>query len=218
MSFSIEILESDAEIQKRINKALFKEMSRLIKKQSPKVQRELKSLIPGWILSQPEAISLSSDGLPGSLNAQFGLVPGQGAIAMQQVADAVAASVTVEFTGLSKNLSGGINFVAQPSNFQNLLSLSSGFTLATSLADPSTFEGELHWMDWLLTKGDSVIVAGYSYIPGRGGRSGGGTMQEGGVFRVDPSYSGTPEDNFISRAFRDKESQIASIISKYFRI
>ena len=75
---------------------------------------------------------------------------------------------------------------------------------------------DLHWLDWLLTLGDKTIVIGYEYKPGTGGRSGGGTMTKGTAFRVSPSYSGTIEDNFITRAFSNKEKEVSSILMGIF--
>jgi len=210
----IDILESDRQIEKLINRSFVKAVNKRIKKKLSIINREIKNSIPSWISLQEEVISLSSNGLQGSLNAQFGLVPGQAATAVAQIIDAVANSTEIRFSGFSENLSGTLEILIQPTNFQNLLTLSSGFIFNTSLADPSYYQGELHWLDWLLTKGDAVIVVGYTYIPENAGRSGGGTMKLGGSFRVDPSYSGTENDNFITRAFKNRDGEITSIFRK----
>ena len=59
---------------------------------------------------------------------------------------------------------------------------------------------KLDWLNWLLTRGDDIIVGDYSFIQKPGiGRSGLGAMTAGGVFRIPPEYSGTQDDNFITR-------------------
>ncbi len=50
-----------------------------------------------------------------------------------------------------------------------------------------------------------------------GGRSRGGTMGQSGFFRVDPQYSGTETDNFITRAFLGREREISQILVSLLR-
>lgn len=210
----IDILESNREIEKRINRSFVNAINKRIKQKLSIINRQIKDRIPSWISSQEEVISLSANGLQGSLNAQLGLVPGQAAIVVAQIIDAVANSIEIRFSGFAENFSGTLEVLIQPKDFTNLLTLSGGFIFNTSLADPSYYQGELHWLNWLLTKGDAVIVVGYTYIPENAGRSGGGTMQLGGSFRIDPAYSGTENDNFITRAFKNRDGEITSIFRK----
>ena len=77
--------------------------------------------------------------------------------------------------------------------------------------------GDLHWLDWLLKRGDNMIISNYQYNPQTGlGRSGLGNMVGGGSFRVPPQFSGTVDDNFITRAFlgNNQEKEIFYIIEK----
>jgi hypothetical protein len=85
------------------------------------------------------------------------------------------------------------------------LTLKSGHTYTKDKID-------LHWLDWLLIQGDTVVVIGYSYVPSALGISGGGTMKQGGSFRVPPQYSGNRSNNFITRAFDSREKQIEKIL------
>jgi hypothetical protein len=103
-------------------------------------------------------------------------------------------------------LKGGIEVNFQPSNFVNLLSLSEGHIVFNG--------GDLHWLDWLLKRGDNIIVVNYQYNPESGlGRSGLGNMIPGGAFRIPPEYSGTDDDNFVTRALigTQQEKQISKI-------
>ena len=71
-------------------------------------------------------------------------------------------------------------------------------------------KGDLHWLQWLLERGDEIIVAGYEFGGNSGrGRSGLGYMTTGGSFRVPPQFSGTKDNNFISRALVGKAQEQA---------
>tara|TARA_Y100000356_G_scaffold86960_1_gene72574 strand:+ start:174 stop:809 length:636 start_codon:yes stop_codon:yes gene_type:complete len=208
---SIKLLESDNDIITKINKSIARRFNVLIKRRAKIVQNDIKRLIPSWISEQPEVISLNSDGTDGSLNAQFGLRPGQSAIVIADIINAISESIFVHITPVSPvNLSGGISFSIQPTDFKNLISLSSGIVATEKLQ-------QLHWLDWLLTEGDRVIIAGYEYVPSDGGRSGGGTMKLGRSFRVEPSFSGTVDDNFVTRAFAGRDKQLANLLSKLLK-
>tara|TARA_Y100000361_G_C11128536_1_gene327497 strand:- start:118 stop:753 length:636 start_codon:yes stop_codon:yes gene_type:complete len=208
---SIKLLESDNDIITKINKSIARRFNVLIKRRAKIVQNDIKRLIPSWISEQPEVISLNSDGTDGSLNAQFGLRPGQSAIVIADIINAISESIFVHITPVSPvNLSGGISFSIQPTDFKNLISLSSGIVATEKLQ-------QLHWLDWLLTEGDRVIIAGYEYVPSDGGRSGGGTMKLGRSFRVEPSFSGTVDDNFVTRAFAGRDKQLATLLSKLLK-
>jgi hypothetical protein len=79
------------------------------------------------------------------------------------------------------------------------------------------YDGDLHWLDWLLNRGDQIIVVGYEYNPQTGlGRSKLGNMKTGGSFRVPPEFSGTQENNFVTRALigASQEKEIAKILEK----
>jgi hypothetical protein len=64
---------------------------------------------------------------------------------------------------------------------------------------------KIEWLNWLLTKGDGIIVSGYRYRDasgrGRAGSRAGGLMYKGGAWRVPPQFSGTARNNFLTRAF-----------------
>ena len=77
--------------------------------------------------------------------------------------------------------------------------------------------GDLHWLQWLLEKGDTIIIDSYEYSPRSGfGRSGGGSMKLGGSWRVPPEYAGTPENNFISDSLFNNtfQSTLQNIIER----
>ena len=197
-------------INRRVNKAISQELNTRISGNIGRARRRVKNIIPSWIMSQPEIASLLSQGVPNTLNAEFGLPPGLADEAVNSIVSAVVRSIEVEFKKISVDLKGGVIFRFQSSRFSNLLGLVDGHVIGD-------FGGDLHWLDWLLTKGDTTIIKGYYYKPSSKGRSGGGTMDIGGSFRVDPSFSGTTENNFITRAFKDRDGQLEDILSDLLR-
>lgn len=205
MSFSIKILQSNAQINRQISKSLAKDLRRNLKKNEKKTQDRIKSLIPLWIKQQPEIASILDQGIFGSLNAQFGFVQGTAPEAVDAICAAVANAVQVEFN-VKDNLDGGIIFYFQPNDFYNVLGISQ--------ANIPALSGSLPWLYWLLTQGTATIVSGYTYQPDNSGRSGGGTMVSGKAWRVPPQFAGTIEDNFITRALQNREKELRSILEE----
>lgn len=201
MSISVKILESNAKIQELIYSAIASEANAKVKKNAPKTRDNIKSMIPKWIFEQPEMQSLLSGG-SGSLTAQFGIPIGEAQSIVQAIGGAVANAMTIDIDPVNKKtLTGGIEFRIQPTTYNNLLDL--------DIAKVTTKKGQtLEWLDWLLLKGTQMIVMGYTYEPGTGGRSGGGTMTGGGSWRVPPQYAGVSSDNFITRALSGRDSQL----------
>lgn len=210
MSLSIQITDSISTIEKNINSAIVLVINNHITKNLNKIVSSVQSLIPGWIKVQPEIISLLSNE-PTSLAGQFGIQKNAESI-VNNIIQAVVSSTEIKFIKYNSKFSGGLELRFQPKDFSNLLSLNDGHTIYSG--------GDLHWLDWLLKRGDSIIVANYEYNPQTGlGRSGLGNMVSGGSFRVPPQFSGTIDDNFITRAFlgSDQEQQITTILQKILK-
>jgi len=207
---NVNIKESDEEIYRKVNQALSEHINKKIKSKNKVLMSKLRTAIANWVKSQPEVVSLLQEGVPMSLNAQFGLNSGSASNAVDQIVNAVVNSTKIRISKIDKKLNGTIEFYFQPSDFANLLSLSSGIN--------TTERGvKLNWLSWLLKEGDKIVVMGYKYQPSEKGRAGGGSMTKGDSFRVSPNFSGTLDNNFITRAFRGRNSEIARIISGVFK-
>ena len=189
MSISLRLLDSPAQIEKNINIAIAEHINGIITREQNKILNQVKSLIPSWIESQPEIASLRSTA-PTSLVGQFG-IPGDSNAIVSSIISSVVDATSIKFIKYSANLKGGLELQFQPATFGNLLGLSGGHTVFQG--------GDLHWLDWLLLRGDNIIVTSYQYNPATGfGRSGLGNMIGGGSFRVPPEFAGTKDDNFIT--------------------
>lgn len=207
MSLSIEITDSVKTIEKNINSAIADYLNNKISNKQTSLLNQAKGLIPGWINSQPEIISLLSND-PQGLIGQFGISSGGYSI-VNSIINAIVGSTALVFKKFTPRLSGGIELQFQPANFANLLSLPEGHTIYRG--------GDLHWLDWLLNRGDTIIVVNYQYNPNIGlGRSKLGNMIPGGSFRVPQQFSGTKDNNFITRAFSgpQQEKDLTDLFNK----
>lgn len=210
MTLSIKITDSIKIIEDNINKASADLANEIISRNISKISQSIKALLPSWISYQPEIQSLlSSD--PGSLVGQFG-IRGSALGIVNNIITSVVGATEVKLVKYTRNLKGGLEINFQPSTFSNLLALPDGHTIYQG--------GDLHWLDWLLKRGDSIIVTNYQYNPVTGlGRSKLGNMVPGGFFRVPPQFSGTESNNFITRAIigKTQEDQIAQILKDLFK-
>lgn len=201
---TLKLVGTDKQIANDIHKGIATAINQLVAKNRAKIEGRLRRSVRFWISSSPAMQSLTQRGVPQSLHSQFGLRrSGNGAV--EAIVDSIVASLRITIPKIDKRLRGTIEFSFQPSDFSNLLGLEEGHQITEKGTD-------LHWLDWLLTKGDSVIVIGYSYSTDDRGRSGLGTMKKGGSFRVNPSYSGTPNNNFITKALNIREKEVVKIL------
>jgi hypothetical protein len=206
MSLSITITDSIDSITRNVNVAIADYINKLIRSKENVLISSAKRLVDEWVSNQPEILSLKSSS-PASLVGVFG-IPGNTDNIVNTIVSSVVNSISIKFVPYSKNLKGGLELNFQPANFANLLSLPEGHTRIQN--------GDLHWLDWLLKRGDNIIIVNYQYNPTSGlGRSGLGNMVAGGSFRVPPQFSGTEDNNFITRALigPNQEKQITKLFS-----
>lgn len=203
---TIKLLDSINKIEQNINKASAEVINDKLFKNQSSILNKSKSLAVSWLMIQPEIISLLSSSKD-SLAGQFGIPVGLVSNVISSIKISFENSINIKFVKYNDKLRGGLEINFQPNDFINLLSLPQGHTIYSG--------GDLHWLDWLLKRGNNIIVINYQYNPLTGfGRSGLGIMVPGGSFRVPPQFSGTDKDNFITRALigTNQEQQISKII------
>tara|TARA_B100002019_G_scaffold285211_1_gene293899 strand:- start:1892 stop:2524 length:633 start_codon:yes stop_codon:yes gene_type:complete len=204
---TLKLLGSDASITKTIHAAIAKSINEIISKKKRKVEAKLKRAVRFWVTSTPEIQSLLERGIPNSLNSQFGLRNMEAQTAVDAIVDSIVNSAEIKISKINNKLNGKIEFNFQPSDLRNLLGLPEGHVITEKGQD-------LHWLDWLLTKGNTTVVIGYTYSNSGKGRSGVGSMKKGGSFRVNPQFSGTVNNNFITRSLETREQRVISILSE----
>ena len=199
----LEILEPDAAIAQRIGEALQQDLNKLFQKRIPDMINEIRRFLPMWIMGCDEIQSL----LGGDLQADFG-IPSPTA-SVNRIVNAVASSLQVSFKPVPKRITGKILEISiQPSSMTNILGLNEHII---------TEKGErLDWLHWLVERGDDIVIFGYGVEYGSFGRTNMAHMvKAGSFFRVNPAYSGTTEDNFITRALDSKKDAMSNIIMRH---
>ena len=197
----IRLTEADAIINEKIFTSLAKALNKSLPKAASAVENKLRPIIKDALLDSPEINSLSN----GSLRLEFGLTSDP----TSAIVDAIVSTIKVKATKVNTKLQGGFTLVMQPTNFSNLLSL-------PVAEQPIESGGSIPWLYWLLTLGDAVIIADFGVEFGGGrGRTGGAIMTPvNSPYKVDSRFSGTQDDNFITRAVGRVSSQVREIILK----
>ena len=200
---SIELKESDRQIQSKIYKALAKEVRKSFKAISGKIKTQLFPLIASALYSSPEIMSLSG----GSLRLDFGLTNEPSTDIVQAILESIDVDAT-DVRATAHGIKGSLIITAQPTNYNNLLLLPT--------AVQGTEKGvNLPWLEWLRTLGDTIIVANFGVEYAPAGRTGGAHMViKERPFKVNSLYSGTADDNFITRAFAEITPQIKDVIRR----
>ena len=196
----VNLLESDREIQKKINKALSKQATMVMNSAAKEIYKNLRPIVRTAIASSPAITSLRG----GRLAADFGLTKDPTPLIIEAVADSIQVKPRrVTFSG-SKAVTG-IEIYIQPTSFGNLFSL--------PVAEQVIKNGRLPWLKWLLTLGDTLIIADFGIEYGPFGRTGKARMtRKNAPFQVNPQFSGTASNNFISKALKAHSGQIKQVI------
>jgi len=199
---SLRLLETDKAIQGMIYSGLAKEIQKHFNKVSGKISSVIKPILIASLSSSPEIRSLSS----GVLQADFGLTSDPSMSIINSVSNSISVQ-SQKVTTNGSNINGGFTVYAQPSDYSNLLSL--------PVATQAIEGGSLPWLKWLLTLGDTIIIAGFGVEYGPHGRTGKARMTEDNrPFKVNSAFSGSIDDNFITRAIKKSEKAITNAIIK----
>ena len=193
-------------VEKKIAQSISEQLNNKLRISVDKIKRDVKVFVRNLLKISPEIQSLRN----GELRGAFGIP--QAIDPTFEIIEAIVQSIDVTHTIVSGGrggLTGGLTIEAQPADLSNLLSLPNSKVV--------TEKGvTLPWLQWLLTLGDKIIITEFevNYEDGAG-RSGLASMSKGGTFRVNPSFSGTTENNFITRAFDGSENRIGRIIKRH---
>jgi hypothetical protein len=204
---SLKIIESPRVVKARILFELREVISKAYKRAKPRIEIRSRILIRGHLYQSDTVQSL----LNGQLRADFGLSGPDAHNAVSQILDVISRSINVDFVINKANLVGSIKLDLLPVNISQITGISAG-----SYINSGRKGGEISWLEWLLTKGTQIVVDGYhiNYEDGlKHSRSGKAEMRKTGHFRINPSYAGTVDDNFITRSIGETSDEIFTIIS-----
>lgn len=208
---SVELLDTSAQLEKIILSTIRESFFATLKKASNQIENGFSGLVYNAVYNCVEMEQVRG----GSLRHELGLPSSQSGIVSEQIARTVSESVFVNVQKPKGKNSGGLIVNIQPTNFANVLSISGSTVEYFSKKNKENVT--LEWLDWLLTKGDTIIVGKFHFEPTAGrGRTGGGRMEKGGTWKINSQFSGTVSDNFISRALESKSirGKMTEIIEK----
>lgn len=209
MPLNIEIVETNRQIEQLILRDIVSELNRVIPTKLKGIDTKVREATFNFIRATTTYNSLVN----GELAAHFGIPY----IGRQQRIDNIVSAVSnrIEITYkpirlIAGRFAHGIRFGVLLTNLSEVLGLPDGQIL--------TRKGQvLPWLEWLLVLGDTIEISEYEIKlwPGKG-RSGGGIMisDKGGSWRVPPQFSGTLNDNWLTRAFKNNIQSYSSIIEK----
>ncbi len=199
----------EAEVERKILRELDKILNKSMLKSAKELTPIVQEIVKKFLLESEELKALSS----GDLMGDFGIRSSTAATVAQQIALNVSQTVQVNPISVSlRSKRGGLSLKVQPNDLQNVLSIPNGSY--TYYSRRYKKDVTINWLDWFLTKGDAIIVAKFHFEESGGaGRSGRGSMQKGGSWRVRPEYSGTIDNNVITRALRSEETKAEIIKS-----
>ena len=196
------IRENHKTVQARLKRAMQLEVNRVFQKAAVHVETALQTKVANWIFYSDEMQSL----LGGVLRGHFGII--SPAPQVMTIVASIADTIEVNWTPVNPALMGSpLVIKVQPSDLLNVLGA------ITPLITENGYS--LDWIEWLLLRGDSPVVFDYHVVEGDFGRTGDAKMVSGGnysVGRAAPTYTGTQDNNFITRALEGKESEIQRLI------
>lgn len=189
------------------------EMARQIDKVMVKIVRNIRTDVQATMSKLYRADKVYQGLTTGPLGGMLGLPAGQAA----NMADAIVAAVVnnMQFNyrpvvARGTKISGGLDIGVLQSDFRDILSLpQSAYSSGGSV---------IPWLEWLLLRGDQIIIAGYDVDFGNfdDSRSGIAIMiqDKSAAWRIPPEYSGIVNDNWLTRSIDMNIQLIEYVINK----
>lgn len=213
---SIELLTTDAEFERMVKLAMVEKLNVLLRRSLPDFKRRISPFIYNALIKSP----VYRDILVGDLSAELGFRRGQEERFINGIIKALSEEYILEFKPLSLSatgdITGGIEVKIIQADLKDILS--------HPLAFIKTKKQKLHWLDWLLTWGDRIVVRDYSIVfkQTRRSRSGFAIMVKSKFspfWRVPPQFSGTLDNNWITRALEkaNVEADITNLFYEYLK-
>lgn len=210
----IQITESTSSVSAKVLFEVVEQVDKRMRAAAPQINMLVGQLIESRIRSTPHVKSLIS----GQLRADFGLNIGEAEEALDTLLFVLKRSVKVNLAvknrGTLGNLAWSMSVSILPEGFSEVLKGIGAYQSPRS--------GEfIPWMEWLLTKGTTVIYDDFFVAKGefKTSRSGFALMfpsgSSGKLFRVSPEFAGTEEDNFVVNTIASLLPEIGNIMFSY---
>lgn len=220
LNCNIEILESDAEINKKILLAIFEQLNKKIRRAVDPIERRIKEAIRLELYSTPEYLSLTSDN--GFLRLQLGIA--DASVLVPQIIEEYLDGIYVNISALGILQGWTIDIKGVNPDYNKLESM--GEYISINAAENQTL---IPWLRWLLREGD-ITIRGYQLrtdfdIPqrvlNRYSRTKRGLMMKKFAARwtiQPPEYRGTENNNFITRSIERATKKIKNGVLSEIKI
>lgn len=207
------LVESSKQIEVKINRALLREVNKAMTRVATRIIGPIRSTVKAAILAQPEVASLGG----GQLAGEFGLPDGKNKI--ENIIELWVKNITVvkkNATLRGGQINAGLTLNMIQRDYKDVLS--------SPFATVRTLKGQhLPWLEWLLRFGDRAIIRDFeiSYDRRRlaNSRSGLAVMvgREGKRWSVPSQFSGTQQNNLVTRALDTIQDDVFKIIETHLR-
>lgn len=210
MRYNISLIENDNYIRNSIMEILKKDINKALDSTVLKIKDPIIQVIKTALKNEPEYSSLMS----GQLRSEFGI---DDTSKIDIAINNISNSILIEKKLMSVNnfgLSGGLDL-----KIINSQDFGGALTDSTAFVNDSERGYNLPWLEWLLLKGNSIIVRNYEVKYGQNSRSRSGDaimIDSSSNWRVPPEYAGTVRDNWTTRALSRVDSSITKIIQSTF--
>lgn len=192
-----------------INKGITKYVDNKLNIVAHKIVGQLREAVKQALLDQPEVHSLSG----GTLEAEIGLSDGRKSV--EEIINVWVNGIHVKQTKariVKEQIKSSLTIYMIRRDFNDVVNHPSAFVYNKGQ--------KLPWLLWLLTYGDQVIVRDFDvsfnsqHVSHSKSRSGKAVMvrKPGDGWRIPPEFSGTRNNNFLTRALDDAENNIIDII------
>lgn len=216
-SFNLKMVTTQYQTKKIILNSLAKDVQDMLEGVAQKILPEIQNEVHNRIWNCPEVLSMISD-VQGSLRGHLGLenpVDSIGQI-IKQWYESIEITVN-DIRIFGNRLQGGISIGMIEENYQDVLNLPA----AEYISSPS--RQIIPWLKWMLISGSGPLVSGYFIRFGafdrKRSRSEQAIMIKGKASRwfVPKQFSGTPKNNFVTRALEGIDEFITKLIKQRIR-
>lgn len=210
-NLSVNIVESVDEIGQRILRALLPQIQEYLKRAFDTTKNNIESIVNNAIINSVEYQSL----LSGKLKYEFGLPDSQSRLSTIL---SILSQLKVVYNKpkiVKSQIHGSFIISMIEEDYLNLLS--------SSAAILNTEKGsQLEWLRWLLLLGDKTIIKEYAIEigPNPRSRTGNAVMvaQTKGRWNVPPEFSGTKNNNWITRAIDSVSDEIDQLLHNALKV
>ena len=209
----ITLTDPISKIEEMVLRAAVAELNARIPRVVNDIRNDISYKLKKVFVYAPEYESL----ITGDLGQHFGIPSSEAASKLDAIINKLADDIQVSFTKFvvrGGGIGGGIKVSIIDADLKDILSMSDG--------DIRTDKGQnLPWLEWLLIEGDKIIIRDYEIKFGSfaNSRAGGAimSMSSGGIWRVPPQFSGTINDNWITRAIDNASTYLENLINAAVR-